>query len=120
MTLMVKVEGLGTVLQVLTDLENNSTTCAMAMAAHHTAAMTSATRAALDCADIAAAAQRILSRPTATDANVLRAILQATAAAAERCAAECGQHAGHHDHCRVHSQTAQRAAAVCRSELQNL
>lgn len=120
MALMFKFDGLGTVLQVLTDLESDSTTCARAMMAYNTVAMVSATRAALDCADIAAAAQRVLSRPTAPDAGVLRAILQAAAAAAERCAAECGQHAGHHGHCRVHSETARRAADLCRWELQNI
>ncbi|MEO7193803.1 MAG: zf-HC2 domain-containing protein [Pseudonocardiaceae bacterium] len=120
MALMFTSEGLGTVLRVLTNLESVSTTCARAMMAHDTAAMVSATRAALDCADIAAAAQRVLSRPTAIDARVIRAILAAAAAAAERCAAECGHHAGHHGPCRVHSEAAQRAAELCRSELQNI
>jgi hypothetical protein len=77
-----------------TDIDRDSTTCAEAMMAHNTVSMISATRAALDCADIAAAAQRVLSRSTAAD----------------RCAAECGQHASHHGDCRVHSKTAQRAA----------
>lgn len=114
------LDGLATVLQALTDLDRDSTTCATAMMAHKSADMASATRAALDCADIAAAAQRILSRPTATDSGVIRAILEAAATAADRCAAECGQHAGHHGHCRVHSESALRAAALCRSELANI
>ncbi|MEO7195297.1 MAG: zf-HC2 domain-containing protein [Pseudonocardiaceae bacterium] len=118
--LMFTLDGLGTVLRALTDLESVSTTCAKAMMAHDTAGMLSATRAALDCADIAAAAQRVLSRRTATAASVIRAILEAAAAAAERCAAQCGQHAGHHGPCRVHSEAAQRAAELCRSELQNI
>jgi hypothetical protein len=90
------------------------------MMAHHTADMVSATRAALDCADIAAAAQRVLSRPAATNAGVIRAILEAAATAADRSAAECGQHAAHHGHCRIHSESAQRAAELCRSELENI
>lgn len=114
------IDGLATVLQALTDLDRDSITCATAMMAHNTADMVSATRAALDCADIAAAAQRVLSRPIATDAGVVRAILEAAATAADRCAAECGQHAGHHGHCRVHSESAQRAAELCRSELENI
>lgn len=114
------IDGLATVLQALTDLDRVSTTCATAMMAHNCADMVSATRAALDCADIAAAAQRVLSRPTATDAGVIRAILEAAATAADRCAVECGQHAGHHGHCRVHSESAQRAAELCRSELANI
>ncbi|MGH3788041.1 MAG: zf-HC2 domain-containing protein [Pseudonocardiaceae bacterium] len=113
-------DGLATVLQALTDLDRDSTTCATAMMALNAAGMASATRAALDCADIAAAAQRVLSRPTATDAGVIMAILEAVATAADRCAAECGQHAGHHGHCRVHSESAQRAAELCRWELQNI
>lgn len=118
--LVFTIDGLATVLQALTDLDRASTTCATAMMAHNCADMVSATRAALDCADIAAAAQRVLSRPTATDAGVIRAILEAAATAADRCAAECGQHAGHHGHCRVHSESAQRAAELCRSKLANI
>lgn len=114
------VDGLATVLQALADLDRDSTTCATAMMANDCADMVSATRAALDCADIAAAAQRVLSRPTATDAGVIRAILEAAAIAADRCVAECGQHASHHGHCRVHSESAQRAAELCRLELANV
>ena len=114
------IDGLATVLQVLAELDRDSTTCATAMMAYNTADMISATRAALNCADIAASAHRVLSRPAATDARVIRSILEAAVAAADRCAAECGQHASHHGHCRVHSETAQRAARLCRSELQNI
>jgi len=118
--LMSTIDGLTTVVRALSDLDSDSTTCAAAMMAHDTADMVSATRAALDCADIAAAARRVLSRPTATDTGVVRAILAAVATAADRSAAECGQHAGHHGHCRIHSQSAQRAAEICRSELANI
>lgn len=112
------LSGLSRVLQALTDLDHYSTTCATAMMALDGPDMISATRAALDCADIAAAAQRVLSRATATDAGVIRAVLEAVATAADRCAAECGQHAGHHGHCRVHSESAQRTAELCRRQLQ--
>lgn len=114
------IDELAAVLQVLTDLDRDSTTCATAMMAHHSTDMISATRAALDCADIAAAAYRVLSRATASDAKVMGAILEAVATAADRCVAECGQHASHHGHCRVHSQIAQRAAELCRAELKNI
>lgn len=114
------VDGLAAVLQILTDLDRVSTTCATAMMAHNTADMVRATRAALNCADIASSAHRVLSRRSATDARVIRTILQATATAADRCAAECGQHADHHGHCRIHAETAQRAAELCRSELQSI
>jgi hypothetical protein len=120
MKVMSAVDELGTVLEVLTDLDRHSTACATAMMAHNTTDMLSATRAALDCADIAAAAHRVLSRDTATDNGVLKAILQAAATAADRCATECGQHAVHHSHCRVHSETARHAAQVCRAQLHHI
>ncbi|HZS22843.1 MAG TPA: zf-HC2 domain-containing protein [Pseudonocardiaceae bacterium] len=120
MKVMSAVDELGTVLEVLTDLDRHSTACATAMMAHNTTDMLSATRAALDCADIAAAAHRVLSRDTATDTGVLKAILQAAATAADRCATECGQHAVHHSHCRVHSETARHAAQVCRAQLHHI
>jgi hypothetical protein len=118
--IMSTLHGLGTVLAVLTDLDRHSTSCATAMMAHHTTDMLSATRAALDCADIAAAAHRVLSRATASDAGVIRAILQAAATAADRCATECGHHAAHHSHCRVHSETARHAAQLCRAQLDHI
>jgi anti-sigma factor RsiW len=118
--LLFTVNGLAAVQQALTDLDRESTSCATAMMALNCADMVSATRAALDCADIAGAAQRVLSRPTAIDAGVIRAILRAVITAADRCAVECGQHSGHHSHCRVHSESAQRTAELCRSELQNI
>jgi hypothetical protein len=114
------VEELAAVLQALTDLNRDSTMCATAMMAHSSTDMVSAIRAALDCADITAAAQRVLARTTASDAGVIKAILEAAAIAADRCAAECGQHAGHHSHCRVHSESALRAARLCRTELKNM
>jgi hypothetical protein len=114
------IDGRATVLQVLAELDRDSTTCATAMMAYNTADMISATRAALTCAGIAASAHRVLSTPAATDARVIRSILEAAVSAADRCAAECGPHASHHGHCRVHSETAQRAARLCRSELQNI
>lgn len=120
LNLLFALGGLATVLQALAELDRDSTTCAAAMMALEGADMASATRAALDCADIATAAQRVLSRPTATDAGVVRAILEAVATAADRCAAECGQHASHHGHCRVHSESAHRTAELCRSQLQNI
>lgn len=117
---MFNIDELATVLSALADLDHDSTTCATAMMGRNTADMVTATRAALDCADIAAAALRVLSRATASDVGVTRAILSAAVTAADRCAVECGHHAGHHAHCRVHAESAQRAADICRTELKNI
>jgi hypothetical protein len=115
------IEELVTVLQALTDLERDSTACAMAMVAENDAGnMVTATRAALDCADIAVATQRVLSRGFATNVGVARAILEAAITAADHCVEECGHHAAHHAHCRVHVESAKQAAARCRAELASL
>jgi hypothetical protein len=115
------IDELVMVLEALTDLERDSTACAMAMVGEPDATdMVSATHAALDCADIAVATQRVLSRGFSTDVAVTKAVLQAAIAAADRCAEECGHHAARHAHCRVHVASARQAAARCRAELERL
>lgn len=112
------VDELATVVQALADLDRDSTACAVAMTAGSGAQ--SATRAALDAADIAATAGRVLARGEAADLNVVRSILEAAAVAAERSAGECGAHAAHSEHCRIHSESATRAAELLRSQLSSL
>ena len=46
-----------------------------------------------DCADVCAATGRIMSRATAFDPRMARAILHACAAACQLCGDECAQHA---------------------------
>lgn len=116
-----EIDDLVVLLNALSDLERDSTACAMAMVSEPDAMdMVAATRAALDCADVTVAAQRVLSRGAATSIPVTRAVLQAALAAADRCAEECGHHAEHHAHCRVHVESARQAAARCRAELDML
>lgn len=113
------VDQLVTVIQSLSDLDRDSTACAVAMTAggHGT---TSATRAALDAADIAATAGRVLARGEAADLTVVKAILETAAVAAERSATECGAHAEHSEHCRIHSESASRTAGLVRSQISSL
>lgn len=63
-----------------------------------------------DCAELCAAAARILSRggPLALD------VCRACADACEACAAECERHASHHDHCRICAEACRRCAEACR------
>jgi hypothetical protein len=65
-------------------------------------------RLCLDCADACDATGRIVTRQTEPDLRLIRAILEACAAACLACAEECERHAPHHEHCRV-------CAGVCRS-----
>lgn len=113
------VEELATVLAALADLDRDSTSCAVAMTAGGGDVL-SATRAALDAADIAATAGRVLARGEAADLTVTKSVLEAAAAAAERSARECGLHAEHSEHCRIHSESARRAAELLRSQLSSL
>jgi hypothetical protein len=113
------VSELATVLQALADLDRDSTACAVSMTAGGGGVL-SATRAALDAADIAATAGRVLARGEAADLGVVKCVLEAAAVSAERCAEECGAHAEHSEHCRIHSESAGRAAGLIRSQLSKL
>jgi uncharacterized protein DUF326 len=67
----------------------------------------------LDCADACAATGRILTRQTAPDTGVLRAAIEACAAACRACADECDRHAEHHEHCRVCAGVCRRCEQAC-------
>ncbi|MDB5066658.1 MAG: hypothetical protein JWM18_3092 [Chloroflexi bacterium] len=110
---------LSAAIDALSECERDATACAMAMAAGD-GGMTSAIHAALDCVDTTASARHVLLRTVAPDAGVLRAVVTAARAAAERSATECGAHAGHHAHCRVHSESSRRAADACKALLSGL
>jgi hypothetical protein len=62
----------------------------------------------------------VLARGEASDLTVVRSVLEAAAVAAERSAQECGAHAEHSEHCRIHSESASRAADLLRSQISSL
>jgi hypothetical protein len=72
----------------------------------------------LDCADIAGATARILSRLVEADDEVARAELAACARACAACAVECERHARTHDHCRACAEVCRRCDEQCRRLLQ--
>ena len=61
-------------------------------------------------------AGRILIRETAPDLGVVRAAIEACAAACRACGDECERHASHHEHCRICADVCRRCkqADVCR------
>ena len=67
----------------------------------------------LDCADACDATGRILTRQTAADVGVLRAVIQACAAACRAGGDECERHAEHHEHCRVCAGACRRCEQAC-------
>ncbi|MBP2365527.1 hypothetical protein [Pseudonocardia parietis] len=95
----------------LHDAERASTACASAMAA--TGQMEREVLLALDCADLCAAAARVLGRRTA-DTSVAKAAAAAALRACEASSAACGAHADHHEHCRAHAEVTRETAGLLR------
>ena len=70
-------------------------------------------RTDLDCADACAATVRVLARQTATDFKIVRAQVQAMAAACKACGDSCMSHADHHEHCKLCGQTCRDCERAC-------
>jgi hypothetical protein len=103
---------LARVIDALRECEQVSTSCAMAMV--EVGGMVTEVRRALDCADMCGVSERILSRGPAADSDIVAAVVQACLRACEASARACGAHADHHEHCRLHSETARRCAEALR------
>ncbi|MEU5001942.1 hypothetical protein [Streptomyces sp. NPDC021622] len=74
----------------------------------------------LDCADVAAATRRVLTRGSDGGHALLTAQLEACVIACERSHELCARHAPHHEHCRLCAGATSRAGAACREVLQGL
>jgi len=70
-------------------------------------------RLCLDCADACDATRRVVTRQTAPDLRLMRAMIQACATACVVCAEECDLHAAHHEHCRVCAELCRRCKGAC-------
>jgi hypothetical protein len=66
-----------------------------------------------DCADACGTAGRIVTRQTEPDVGVIRATIEASAAACRACREECERHADRHDHCRICAATCSRCEQAC-------
>ncbi len=94
------------------------TACADACLSESSVAeLTKCIRTDLDCADISGATARVLSRHTAYDANVSRALLEACAVACKACGDECWSHANMHEHCRICAEACRACETACRDLL---
>ena len=74
----------------------------------------------LDCADVCATTSRVLTRQTAWDAPLKRAVLEACIQACSTCAASCGEHRDHHEHCRICADACEAWEQACRAVLHAL
>nr|ADR01091.1 Noc1 [Nocardia sp. ATCC 202099] len=77
-------------------------------------------RSDLDCADVCETTGRVLSRRTAPDQDVIRALLETCALACKRCGDQCAEHADHHEHCRTCAEACRRCERACRDLLTTL
>ncbi|MEQ3550321.1 hypothetical protein WIS52_07550 [Pseudonocardia nematodicida] len=99
------------VVEKLHDAERASTACASAMAA--LGGMEREVLLALDCADMCAAAARVLGRREG-DRSVSEAAASAAVIACEAASTACAAHADHHEHCRLHAEVTRETAALLR------
>lgn len=71
-----------------------------------------------DCADLCATTGKVLSRQTAFEPALGRAVLQACQAACRLCAEECDRHAKRMAHCRECADACRRCESACARTLQ--
>jgi len=96
------------------DCGASCTSCADAdLAENDVGEMVRCIRLCLDCADACTATARIVTRQTAPDLAVLRAMVEACMAACQACGDECERHASHHEHCRFCAEACRRCARAC-------
>jgi hypothetical protein len=76
-------------------------------------AMVRCVRLCLDCADVCAATSRIVTRQTAWDVDVIRAVVEGCVAACRASREECTRHAEHHEHCRICAEVCERCEHAC-------
>jgi Domain of Unknown Function (DUF326) len=97
------------------------TACADAcLAEPDVAEMAHCIRDDLDCADVCQATSRVLTRQTAHDAALKRAVLEACIQVCRACAVTCGEHRDHHKHCRICADTCDDCAQACQALLDAL
>jgi len=90
------------------------TSCADAnLAENDVREMVRCIRLCLDCADTCDATARIVTRQTAPDLGLLRAMVDACAAACQACGDECERNAAHYDHCRICAEDCRRCRQAC-------
>ncbi|MGW5861531.1 hypothetical protein ACWFRJ_05065 [Streptomyces sp. NPDC055239] len=105
----------------LSACEQATTACAVGMLCEKEAdELRASINRDLNCADVASATRRVLTRGTDADHALLAAQLQACVMACEHSHELCAQHGSHHEHCRLCSEATNRAASACREVLTSL
>jgi len=117
----VSSDDLVVVVEALQECLEAVTACSAAMLAEPGAGdLAAAIGRDLDCADIAEATRRVITRRIGPDSALISAQLEACMLACVRSNELCSQHAAHHSHCRICSEATQRCADACRQMLTTL
>ena len=82
--------------------------------------LTECIRTDLDCADVCAATASIFSRQSKGSVELIRAQLEACAAACKACGDSCAEHQDKHEHCRVCMACCRETEEVCNRLLQQM
>jgi hypothetical protein len=102
------------------DCAQTCTACADAcLGEQHLNHLACCVRLDLDCADLCGAAGRVLSRQTAFEPEMVRAVLLACTQSCRACGYECEQHARdmNMEHCRLCAEACRRCEAACNNLL---
>lgn len=101
-------------IQACYDCAQACTACADAcLGEGDTQMLTQCIRLDLDCADICIATGSVMSRQTAFDRTMAKAVLTACAQSCKLCGDECEKHAAHHAHCRICTEACRRCEQAC-------
>ncbi len=103
-------------INALSNCQDTVTACAGAMLMVEDG-MTTGVLRDLDCADVAQATSRVLTRAAGMDLSLLSAQLEACLLACERSHEFCRTHAEHLPHCRICSESTKACADACRELL---
>ncbi len=97
------------------------TACADAcLAEPDVAQMARCIRDDVDCADVCDTTSRVMTRQTAGDPALARAVLEACFQACDSCAASCNEHRDMHEHCRICADACEACGQACRAALHPL
>jgi hypothetical protein len=114
-------DALAAAIEAATACAQACTACADAcLAEQDVASLRRCIRDDLDCADVCTTASRVLSRQTAFDARVTRAVVQECIQACNTCADACGEHRDHHPHCATCEDACRACEAACKALLPHL
>jgi hypothetical protein len=110
----VDLDELSAAIEACLDVAQACTSCADAdLAEEDVAELRMCIGLCSDCADVCAAAARVLSRQIEYDRGLVQRLLETCVRACSSCADECDRHADHHAHCRICAESCRRCERQC-------